>query len=429
MSHRIDIELTSDRGDGSWTWRAAGARQPKGVLGADLVPDGVAVGSVVRAEAESGADGIAIVAILPPKQRQRAEPERIELLGSGPSEGGVTTQLAGGRRRDRDDGDGGRRGGRDDRRGPRASRGGARGERGERADRRDGRDRGRGGRPDRPAAPPRPERPRPKRLRPGRTHRQALLAQLPPEQRPVAELVLRGGVPLVREVLDDQRRKATAEGIPAVRSEPVVDVAEKLAPHARLAEWQDRADAALAQADEVDLRDLRSVVVAADGVARHEQTRETAEQLRLALAARVDAEHRTWLGELDTLVNEGRLVAALRASSRPPKAGTPLPPPLAQRLADLAAGGLTPDTGTERYVAVLEALALSPVRTVATPAQVPDPAPEELVSAVRRLGDRLPQIAAAFGVEPAPAPATRRRSPPRRPPAVSRSAPTPPAAT
>ena len=32
MSSRIEVELTSQREDGTWTWRAAGARQPKGVV-------------------------------------------------------------------------------------------------------------------------------------------------------------------------------------------------------------------------------------------------------------------------------------------------------------------------------------------------------------------------------------------------------------
>jgi len=37
MTHRLEIELTSNRDDGTWTWRAAGARQPKGVLNAGLI--------------------------------------------------------------------------------------------------------------------------------------------------------------------------------------------------------------------------------------------------------------------------------------------------------------------------------------------------------------------------------------------------------
>ena len=52
MSRRIDIELTSDRGDGSWTWRAAGAKQPKGVLRAELLPAGAVVGQELRADVE-----------------------------------------------------------------------------------------------------------------------------------------------------------------------------------------------------------------------------------------------------------------------------------------------------------------------------------------------------------------------------------------
>ena len=49
----------------------------------------------------------------------------------------------------------------------------------------------------------------------------------------------------------------------------------------------------------VDLRDIRSVVVAADGAARDEETRALADQLREGLSNRVDAEHNAWRDELD----------------------------------------------------------------------------------------------------------------------------------
>jgi energy-coupling factor transporter ATP-binding protein EcfA2 len=246
----------------------------------------------------------------------------------------------------------------------------------------------------------------------GVADRRALLDQLPAEQRPLAELVMRGGVPLVRETLEAQRVAATEAGHPPVQPGPVLDVAEKLNVHVRLAEWQDRAAAALDQAGEVDLRDLRSVVVAADGLARHEATREVADQLRVALGERVEAEHAAWLTELTELLDDGRTVRALRVSSHPPKAGSPLPPPLAARLAAAAAGELTAETSPSRYAAVVEVLALSPVRTQVTPAGVPATTPDELVATVRRFGDRLPQVAAAFGVEPLPPSRSRR---PRKP--------------
>ncbi|HCB37945.1 MAG TPA: hypothetical protein DEP66_07095, partial [Acidimicrobiaceae bacterium] len=82
MSRRIEIELTSRRDDGRWTWRAAGAKQPKGELDAKILPNGAKPGDVLRAEADFDLDGIVIREVLPPKERSgRPEAERIEFLG------------------------------------------------------------------------------------------------------------------------------------------------------------------------------------------------------------------------------------------------------------------------------------------------------------------------------------------------------------
>ncbi len=89
----MDVELTSERDDGSFTWRAAGARQPRGVVEEKLLPAGARVGDVVRVETELGLDGITVVSVVPVKGK--AEPEgRIELVPR-PSSGGVTTSLVG----------------------------------------------------------------------------------------------------------------------------------------------------------------------------------------------------------------------------------------------------------------------------------------------------------------------------------------------
>ena len=80
MSHRIEIELTSSSGDGTWTWRAAGAKQPRGSVAGDLVPDGTAVGTILRAEVESTLDGMSVIALLPAKGKETPKPvERIEI--------------------------------------------------------------------------------------------------------------------------------------------------------------------------------------------------------------------------------------------------------------------------------------------------------------------------------------------------------------
>src|SRR5580700_4959136 len=115
MTRRIDIELTSSRDDGTWTWRAPGARQPRGSLEATLLPEGAKVGEVLRADAEFDLEGIVVTSVLAPKDDTRpAKVARIEIVGSGrdSAPGGVSVVLApGGRRRDADDrGDRPRRG-------------------------------------------------------------------------------------------------------------------------------------------------------------------------------------------------------------------------------------------------------------------------------------------------------------------------------
>src|SRR5580698_10304735 len=113
MSRRIDIELTSKVGDASWTWRAAGARQPKGVVAGAMVPDGEAVGAVLRADVEIGLEGIEVLSLTSVKPARSPEKVegRIEVVGTPKRAPDVSVILAPGsakkgRRRD-DDGEGG----------------------------------------------------------------------------------------------------------------------------------------------------------------------------------------------------------------------------------------------------------------------------------------------------------------------------------
>ncbi len=103
--------------------------------------------------------------------------------------------------------------------------------------------------------------------------------------------------------------------------------------------WRDRAEAAIAAVDELDLRDLRSVVNAAGDAGRDEEARALAAQLREALANRVEKEHAAWLADLADTLRAGRVVRALRLSSRPPKAGAPIPGDLANQLVEASGGG------------------------------------------------------------------------------------------
>lgn len=421
MSRRIEVELTSARDDGSWTWRAAGAREPRGVVATDLLPPDAKVGDVMRAEADFDLDGVTIISISPKQGKKRNEAERIEIIGQPRRDDQLVTSTLTSR-------PGGDSGGRGDR--------GARGDRPDRPARpgrpdrkpREGdreRTKERSERPARSAErrPPRarpeePPKPKPKRLRPGRVHRAAVLEELPPEHRPIAEQVLAGDIPAVRQAIEKENTTRTAAGQPTINGEQLLALAEKLRPQLRTAEWRDRAEAAMADVDEIDLRDLRSVVVAADSAARDGETRALATQLREALAKRVDAEQTAWVAELTSALDEGRVVRALRLSSRPPKAGVILDPALTTRLAEGACASLTADAPAERWAAVLDATAFSPVRLAVKPQSLPEKPSDELVANAKKLASRLPQVAAAFGIEVSdmPRPRGARRPVPPPPP-------------
>src|ERR1700689_4006371 len=112
MSRRIDIELTSQIADGSWTWRAAGARQPKGTVDGGLVPEGEAPGAILRADVEIGLEGIEVLSLtsVKPARSPDQAPGRIEVVGTPRRAPDVSVILAPGsakrsRRRDDEDGD------------------------------------------------------------------------------------------------------------------------------------------------------------------------------------------------------------------------------------------------------------------------------------------------------------------------------------
>ena len=413
MSRRIDIELTSALADGSWTWRAAGARKPNGVVDGSILPDGAAVGDVLKVEVEQMLDGIEVQSVV--KGRDKSDDANVlELLPSErPFEAVIETRA----KRDRSD----RRDDRD-KRGKRKPDGRKRdGRSGE--GRRDGRSgdgarRSEQRRPHFEAPPEIPQRPKPKRLRPGKARRNEVLAGLPDEQRQIAELALQG-IPAVRARVKEDNAKLDAEGKPTMPEAGVVKMAEDLLPKLRVAEWLDRAEAAKRQMEHLDLRDLRSVVAASEDsiVARDESTRELAEELRAALLRKQEEELLLWFGDIDAAIGVGRVIRALRLSSQPPKAGVMFPPELARRLSEAATAALQPDDPADRWIAVLEAVAFSPVRTLVAPTVAPTTVTDDLRATVLRLGPALPQIAALLGVEVpagAPKPKPLRQQPTRK---------------
>jgi len=420
MSRRIDIELTSQTGDGSWTWRAAGARQPKGTVEATLVPAGEAVGAVLRADVEIGLEGIEILSLTAAKPARSPEKTegRIEVKGTPKRAPDVSVILAPGsdkRRRDRDD-DGerrDRRGG--NRRGPGPGgegrsdeRGGERPQRGGSRPRRPGGQRpsgsdGRPARGERPVAPT------------STVHRNAMLAALRPEQIPIAEQLLRGGLQAVRQAIETQNTSNKAAGKPPVASDALLGMADELLPVVRVADWKDRASVAQTAGKEYRLRELRAVVAASRTVNLDEEGRAMAKALQESLDQRTTALREEWLARITNALNDGRVHQAVEASIRPPEPGTRLPAELAVRLAASAGEAMTADLAPEDWMRLLDVVVASPVRRTVKPAGIPND--EVAKQAARNAAGAVPALAKLLGLRIPP-------PPPRRANAERRFSPT-----
>jgi hypothetical protein len=449
VPRRIEIELTSARDDGTWTWRAAGAKQPKGVLDGAVLYAGAKVGDVVKAEAEIELDGITVLSVLAPKEKKE-EAGRLAVLGPDRKDPPpITSSLVakrpgGGRDRDRPPRDRDRPGGdrppRDRERSPRPPRDrqpteGRDGDRGrqrpDRGPRPDGQRRERTPRPDR-ASSDAPQKPKPKRLSPGSTHRRAVLDSLAPEQRAVADQLVRGGMPALRQSIATQNAQAKEAGTPEIKAEPLLAMGEELLPRLKVAEWMDRAEAAAAIVEEIGLRDLRSVVASAESVARDEQTRLLAGTLRDALARRVKADEEAWVAEIGTALDDNRVVRALRVSARGPEPGSRVPAELASRLAEAASAAMSPDTVADRWITMIDAVSASPVRRSVKPVGLPADAPASLAEAAKAAAGQIPALAPLLGLKMPPPPGARKvppkPSPPPPPPPPPAEAPAQPVA-
>lgn len=405
MTQRMDIEVTSQLDEGRWTWRAAGAKLPKGVLATDLLPSGTKAGDVLRAEYERGIDGIDIVATSPTKEREQPDASaRIELAPKalkGP-EISVTYAPKGGGK------------------GPRRERGD--GPRGDKGDRRSGRPAGErrgadGSRGDSPRpSGPRPERQgadrgasrgprrdgRPAELPQSTVHRNAFLAKLGPEQLPIGEQLVRGGLPSVREKIAEQEAAAKASGGAPVAKDAILAIADQLLPQARLAIWKDKAAPVADAGGEARLRDLRTVVTASRTITMDDEARATLKGLRTLLDEKVKAMEGKWAERIAAALDAGKVADALSVVATPPDHGTRCPADLAVRLADEASKAMTATADPAEWLAILTAVAASPVRRNVTPVGIPDDG--AVRSAAMNAAGMVPSLAKLLGLRIPPPP-------------------------
>ena len=420
MSRRIEIEITSLNGDVA-TWRAAGAKLPKGTLDASLVPGGPVIGTVYRADVEQFMERIDVVAVLPAKTASPLDPrnERLTIIVAEAKGPDVTVTYAPKGRGPRREGDrdGSREGGRDGARGN--SRPGGRGPKreggpserpaGDRGPKREGaarggRPSGRSERPSGPVAPPM-----------ATIHRNALLATLSPEQLPVAEQLLRGGMPSVRAAVAEQNKNATAQGRPTIDAATIERIAEDLLSKANLAAWKDRAAGALGAGKELRLRDLRAVVTSAKTATLDDEARAQLKELQTSLNAKLEVLRTQWTEKLDGAVASGNIAEALRLVARPPDMSTRVSAETATKVTAMVSEALHAGQELAVWLELVTLAVETSIRRNIKPLGIP--ADESAKALAIKNAGAIPEFAKLLGMKvPPPPPPTRAPARSPRPP-------------
>jgi len=459
MSRRIEIEITSLNGDVA-TWRAAGAKLPKGILNSSLIPGGPVVGNTYRADVEQYMEGIEILSVMAPKTASPVDPrnERLKLIPtvkSGPDvvvtyapkgrggsrregadtrrEGGPSRREGGPGRREsspgrRESGPGRRDGGSAPSEGAEAREPSTRTERTKRPPRnpidRDassstpGERPARGPRTDRPARGARPPRPAgPVEPPMTTTHRNSLLATLSPEQLPVAEQLLRGGMPSVRAAVAEQNKNATAQGRPTIDATTIDRIAEELLGKTNLALWKDRAAGAIGAGRELRLRDLRAVVTSAKTVSLDEEARAQLKELQVSLTARLEHLRTQWNAKLEAAIESKNVKEALTLVARPPDMSTRVSAEMAAKVVAITSESLSAETDPTLWKEIVELTVDTSIRRNVKPLGIPNDESCKAV-AIHNAG-AIPEFAKLLGMKvPPPPPPTRiiRRPATRRPP-------------
>ena len=403
----------------------AGARQPKGVVEASLVPEDQEVGSVLRAEVETGLEGIEVISLSEAKPTRSPEKSgRIEVVGTPKRAPDVSVILAPGsgkrsRRRD-EDGD-------------------------EREDRRPGR----GG----SVAIV--------RAAVARAARAALAEAVPA---PAIVPAAGAAVPVAAAPVDpgpdapgrvtDARRAVSALSHPRRpciatpcwprfvlsrspwRSSCCAAVCQRcarqsmprtqrprlpvspLCPPTRCWPWRTSSCPSSSwptgrtgprprrsAGKDFRLRELRAVVAASRTVILDEDGRALAKSLQESLDKRTTALREEWLARITNAIKDGRIQQALEASIRPPEPGTRCPADLAVQLAAAAGEAMTAELPPEEWMRMLDAVVALPCAPHGQGRRHPDD--EVARQAARHAAGSVPALAKLLGLRIPPPPPRR----------------------
>ena len=229
--------------------------------------------------------------------------------------------------------------------------------------------------------------------------------------------MFRGGIPAVRQAIIDQNAARRAAGEPEVPGAALLALAEDLLPKTRSADWCDRAEAALAAGSATGMRDLRALVTQADSVAKDDASRAMSARLRDAMNGRVEGDRTAWTTEITDAIAAGKLVRALRLTTKAPDPAAKLAADVQAHLIAQTNQALSPTASSDLWAALIGAAAEAPFRRDIVPVGMPADASETLKETAAQASNRIPALLKVLGLTMPPPPRRMTPPPPPRPPA------------
>jgi hypothetical protein len=369
MPNFLEIELTSKSAEGNWTWRAKGAMKPKGHVAGDLVPVGANVGSIFKAELEHLLDGI-YVKSLTPLAEKKPPSNVIEIFGSAKKEPSINVQKKGRKTSPRSK--------------PKVKR--------EKSFEKY------------PEKHPKSARPqssgtqRPWRLYVGNEHKNALIESLALHEKPIAERLILGGIPAVRQAIAKQNENARRNNEPEVIEDKILSIAEELFPKIKSALWHDKLDAVFNNKNKVTPGDIRSVIAGA--VITNKDDEQKVEELKTLLNERIEHMRQGWTSEILEAIKNNDALAALSKSAKAPDPSLRISAELAGSIADFVGNRLVEISDPQEWLELIKTAVNSPVRSLIKVSVVPDAVKSEAI----KLAGSIPSITHVLGIKIPPPP-------------------------
>jgi hypothetical protein len=391
MANKLEIELTSVRPDGFFTWRAKGAKNPKGIVSAQMF-NSAKVGDTFKVEVEYLLDGVQITSVLSERERNPLGND-LELFLGKSSEKAQSKKIAFKRPakpQKKAYKKPGKAGPKQDLQAKRVNR----------------------QRPPQKVSKDQPDNDRvfykrepTKQSHFGR-HVKDLYDSLDLARQAILQRLLRGGLAGVRLAIEKQNRQAREKGEPELLEEPVLKIAEELLPQLKRAQFLDQAKEIM-ESKSKDLKKISRVINSA--VILEESDKEVLTALREYFEHVLKDAEEAYLREINELLDVNKTEEALIKSSNPPYRTLKFPVALSEKLAQACLTQLNQLLDNpDKWLNFLQKVSLSPVKRLVRPQQVPvfqDPSQQKMAVA---LSSQIPNLVKLLGLKIPPPPVRKR---------------------